>query len=173
MGDRPQGFHYEGGRHYICHKYECRQRCQSCKIVKRIWQGCSGMWSQKSKRYQGTGQRCERYLFCSGFLESYHKKPFGFWIERQSVHFCKRKKSGHHRWRWHRKWLCGHIYPSRRSQCDTAWDDAESAGYESGEQSVAGVAKSLQDRLWSGGGDRSIRTWPTYLSDHGKRISER
>ncbi len=25
-------------------------------------------------------------------------------------------------------------------------------------QSVAGVAKSLQDRLWSGGGDRSIRT---------------
>lgn len=34
----------------------------------------------------------------------------------------------------------------------------ESAGYESGEQSVAGVAKSLQDRLWSGGGDRSIRT---------------
>ena len=50
MGDRPQGFHYEGGRHYICHKYQCRQRCQSCKTFTGRSQICLGTFEKYPER---------------------------------------------------------------------------------------------------------------------------
>ena len=48
-------------------EYDCCGTCLRC---------------QKSARYQCTGQRCKRYLFCSGFSCTDHKKSVGFQSER-------------------------------------------------------------------------------------------
>ena len=54
----------------------------------------------QSKRYQGTGQRCEGHLLCSGFPEGHHEEPAGFQLCRiRSISTAKGKTCDGHRWR--------------------------------------------------------------------------
>ena len=71
MGDRPQGFHYEGGRHYICHKYECRQRCQSCKTVKKEYDRVVLACGAKNPRdIKAPGRDAKGIYFAVDFLKA-------------------------------------------------------------------------------------------------------
>ncbi len=51
---------------------------KAAKLLKEYDRIDACLRSQKSKRYQGTGQGRKGHLFCSGFLKSNHKEPPGF-----------------------------------------------------------------------------------------------